>query len=553
MIAWNNKGKLEMNYWGLLGIEPTENEDIIRKAYAELTKKCHPEEHPEEFKSLQSAYKTALKYAKGSKNKQEDVYSDLMFGFEDTDVNQSNEPIPPKWILDSGLPNDTTINDLFKEFINRFSYIANNDIFKNELGSWMCLFELKEYQSLMEQPLFWYNIAILLKDSGVICEVVSYYIVTKAEIKIQNVELIDFLKSVVNFSKDQQKLYQVVIADSDRIKIFFSAAEKYLMDFEYADADKKLYQVKNQIEAVKKNFIKEDKKKKPFKYSWICILIVIALIKAITLNNNVEQVQYQISDTEDTESDIESDEDFYIVEPEKYYISENKPYDIVKMTYEFSEQEENIWYYFDIVYPQIVYKDGTSADKINKLFKSIAMRIPDSTYIKPVDEVKEDIKNGDANEYTSFVDYNITYMDENLISVVFNEYYSYGSSDKEYDNLITCNINLQTGESYDLKDVFAVDETLASSYLEKLKNDDPSVQGVIGLTIEDAVNILQGKVSNKKYKAGFALLKNDIIIFFNHNKNIERYDLGFQYVYFTTEEISPYKANEDFWSLVVSE
>jgi len=61
-------GKIErrnaMNIWELLGIEPTEDISKIKSAYAKQAKQYHPEEHPEEFKALQSAYKLAVGLAK---------------------------------------------------------------------------------------------------------------------------------------------------------------------------------------------------------------------------------------------------------------------------------------------------------------------------------------------------------------------------------------------------------------------------------------------------------------------------------------------------------
>ncbi len=53
-----------MNIWECLGIRPTTDRSEIRSAYAQMAKSCHPEEHPEEFKELQKAYKAALRYAK---------------------------------------------------------------------------------------------------------------------------------------------------------------------------------------------------------------------------------------------------------------------------------------------------------------------------------------------------------------------------------------------------------------------------------------------------------------------------------------------------------
>lgn len=53
-----------LKYWEVLDIEPTTDKGEIKKAYAKQAKKFHPEDHPEQFKQLQAAYKSALAYAK---------------------------------------------------------------------------------------------------------------------------------------------------------------------------------------------------------------------------------------------------------------------------------------------------------------------------------------------------------------------------------------------------------------------------------------------------------------------------------------------------------
>lgn len=50
--------------WDILGIEPTDDIAAIKKAFAAKAKIYHPEEHPNEFKILQNAYKQAVNYAK---------------------------------------------------------------------------------------------------------------------------------------------------------------------------------------------------------------------------------------------------------------------------------------------------------------------------------------------------------------------------------------------------------------------------------------------------------------------------------------------------------
>lgn len=50
--------------WDILGIEPTKDEDQIKKAYRTKLVHANPEDHPEEFKTLRQAYEQAVKEAR---------------------------------------------------------------------------------------------------------------------------------------------------------------------------------------------------------------------------------------------------------------------------------------------------------------------------------------------------------------------------------------------------------------------------------------------------------------------------------------------------------
>ncbi len=57
-----------LDIWQELEIEPCVDVKAIRRAYAKKSKKIHPEESPEEFLRLKSAYETAISLAKEGKN-----------------------------------------------------------------------------------------------------------------------------------------------------------------------------------------------------------------------------------------------------------------------------------------------------------------------------------------------------------------------------------------------------------------------------------------------------------------------------------------------------
>ena len=71
-----------MNFWSILGIQPTNNLKDIKRAYAKQSKVYHPEDDPENFQRLQKAYQEALAWQK-SHSGNEDV--DAVIGHKQAD------------------------------------------------------------------------------------------------------------------------------------------------------------------------------------------------------------------------------------------------------------------------------------------------------------------------------------------------------------------------------------------------------------------------------------------------------------------------------------
>lgn len=60
-----------MNFWSILGIQPTKNLKDIKRAYAKQSKVYHPEDDPENFQRLQKAYQEALAWQKSHSGNEE--------------------------------------------------------------------------------------------------------------------------------------------------------------------------------------------------------------------------------------------------------------------------------------------------------------------------------------------------------------------------------------------------------------------------------------------------------------------------------------------------
>ena len=130
-------------------------------------------------------------------------------------------------------------------------------------------------------------------------------------------------------------------------------------------------------------------------------------------------------------------------EPEKYtdivlsYKTDETVYENV-IDKSYLEKEINITY-------PVLY---TKPDKINALIEREAVSIFDLTYY------------GDSENLTLDIDYKISYMDEEIISIIFKGY-----GDRKYSNhptyqFYTLNIDLVTGEKLVLSDIVDVDAVI---------------------------------------------------------------------------------------------
>ncbi len=59
--------------WNTLGIEPTNDLKVIKKAYAQKAKLCSPEDDPEGFQTLRDAYEFSQRYAKSDQVKPSNI------------------------------------------------------------------------------------------------------------------------------------------------------------------------------------------------------------------------------------------------------------------------------------------------------------------------------------------------------------------------------------------------------------------------------------------------------------------------------------------------
>ena len=141
-----------MDIWELLGIGPTTDIASIKSAYARQAKLYHPEEHPEEFKALQNAYKIAVWTAKNQKAAEAEPTADRLkmdAGAEPSD----DSPKPEKAFDYSSIDSFGDRERFFRQFL----LIAKNPYLKNNQMAWDYFLKQKEFAKLFSSTDFRMN------------------------------------------------------------------------------------------------------------------------------------------------------------------------------------------------------------------------------------------------------------------------------------------------------------------------------------------------------------------------------------------------------------
>ncbi len=155
-----------------------------------------------------------------------------------------------------------------------------------------------------------------------------------------------------------------------------------------------------------------------------------------------------------------------------------KDYTVKKEQYvaEYTEQYD----YWDVVtveYPILSGIDGEQTEAINKTLYDIAMEKVNYWHLTPNEEVKA--LQEEYSIYSSDVHCNVDFHSQYLLSVGFQEAYAPVSPVYYVHMTQRCaNINLMTGEQYQLADIFKIDDSFMELWCKQLEADG-NYDGVI--------------------------------------------------------------------------
>ena len=266
------------------------------------------------------------------------------------------------------------------------------------------------------------------------------------------------------------------------------------------------------------------------------IIMICAILCGFLHNDSYAELTYNL----ETISSFGADEEL-IVDYEDIYISDKCDYIIKQKQYEYEEREG---IEFDITYPEVRFKDGRDADVINEVIKSTATKSADLLY--PEFQLDAQFDQGYSK---SDVDYEITYMDENLLCVVFYDHYFLGSIFTEYGDCRTCIFNMKAGEQYTLDKLMNNDDKFATHLSHYFCSEH---EGFDESVLDKKAVANSWDVSDVRYRFhSYPVLTNgDFLIAFTYHYGDGSYIArGFNTYQVTEDDLKKYAIDSDMWDL----
>ena len=150
--------------------------------------------------------------------------------------------------------------------------------------------------------------------------------------------------------------------------------------------------------------------------------------------------------------------------------------------------------------------------------------------------------------------YKVTYLTEDYLCVVFEDYSYEGSEDAYYVGLRAKSVNLKDGSVYEVKDIVDLKDAFVKDWLERMKSESGSEDILSELNTKELTKALSGEdTKNGVYLPLFFADKDGLEIGFSfHYESEDESDLGYAWVTapFDEDEIRKYQTENPFWDLL---
>lgn len=252
-------------------------------------------------------------------------------------------------------------------------------------------------------------------------------------------------------------------------------------------------------------------------------------------------------------SQKEFNEEFNGLEGITAYQEADLGFDLEKEKYTENINTENKYIDFDVVYPSLNgLSDKVVEDQINEEIRRTAMATVEELYTNPKEEVKEQILKSDKAYLVSYVKYKVTYLNKDLISIIFDDNTCKITEDNVKTHLRTLTVNLKNGQVYQVKDLINLNDDFLEDFRINMQIESGDADFLTDLEEEDLKKALEGGDTTKEYVPQFFLDANGIDIGFDITPTKESVvDHFYSWIttHFSEEEINTYKSSSDLWGL----
>lgn len=237
----------------------------------------------------------------------------------------------------------------------------------------------------------------------------------------------------------------------------------------------------------------------------LALSLSICALNIISVDSFASTRVVHSGDDEDADFPLELEWHNEIEDKEVFY-GEDLDYTIRFTSFEYVKDPHN----YHIYYPQVEFKDKRNAKEINKILRDRACLISDKMY--PKFTYDESLDRG-RNEST--VTYEITYMDNDYLSVIYYNDYFIGSTFSEYHDTYSCTIDLNKKERISVGDVFKNDKKFGQLLFDKVIKDDKRLAKAPEFEKEIMDELIETAGTRSRYMLGIAFTKDGFVLPFS--------------------------------------
>lgn len=239
----------------------------------------------------------------------------------------------------------------------------------------------------------------------------------------------------------------------------------------------------------------------------------------------------------------------FLLPGERIYVADDLAYTVETQRIEDSDESDKQHLAIAVNYPQITFDDGRDASAINRILRDAACVQMDCMYPEP--QTDQLVYENDYLYLESNVDYEITYVSNDILCVAYKDSYFLGSIYAEYYDLRTRVINLSDGTCYELEEVFSHDDALDEAYYRKICQENETLADAPAFDADVAGRMLSGEIVDGRMFSNFLLCKDGVLLNMTYHYNDGNLIVrGWDKTEWMMEELAEYRTDSPLWQNV---